>query len=142
MTAAHLGEKQVGGGAVGGSGGGRRGHGGVAEAEEPAIDEAKALLATKKLRAAMKTRGLEELQSAIAIAEAERVVDAAVLDEAKDLVPELAPRILHAESEDTPSYTEANRFTQKYNPLPQTLPARLNLSYPEAQISILKYIFA
>ena len=78
------------------------GHGVVAEAEEPAIDEAKALLATKKLRAAMKTRGLEELQSAIAIAEAERVVDAAVLDEAKDLVPELAPRILHAESEDNP----------------------------------------
>ena len=78
------------------------GHGVVAEAEEPAIDEAKALLKTKKLRAAMKTRGLEELQSAIAIAEAERVVDAAVLDEAKDLVPVLAPRILHVESEDNP----------------------------------------
>ena len=88
------------------------GHGVVAEAEESAIDEAKALLATKKLRAAMKTRELEELQSAIAIAESVRVVDAAVLDEAKDLVPELAGRMLLAESEDNPSYPETKRFTQ------------------------------
>ena len=82
-------------------------------AEESAIDEAKALVATKKLRAAMKARELNELQSAIAIAKSERVVDAAVLDEAKDLVPELAGRMLHAASEDNMSYPETKRFTQK-----------------------------